>query len=204
MVFSVDMNGCEIWTVKKTEHEELMLLSCGVGEDSWESLDYKEIKQVNANGNQPCIFIGRTDAEAEAPILWPPNGKSGLIGKDPDAGKDWMQEEKGMTKNEMFWWHHRLNGHEFEQTPGDGERQRNLACCSPWGHKALDTTEQFTFFYFSDLKWIYFFSKLMKCKNVYMSEKIFVYIFNLFHHKKNILDNLAYVPQIYFSVYNII
>ena len=91
--------------------------------------------------NQPWIFIGRTDAEAEAPILWPPDTKNQLIGKDPDAGKDGKQEEKGTTENEMAGWHHWLSGCEFEQTPGDGEGQGSLACCSPWGRTELDTTE---------------------------------------------------------------
>ena len=95
-------------------------------------LDCKEIQPVNPKGNQPWIFIGRTDAEAEAPIIWPPAAKSWVIGKDPDAGKDWKQEEKGMTENEMVGWHHQLNGYEFEQTPGDGEGHERLACYSPW------------------------------------------------------------------------
>ena len=104
-------------------------------------LDCKEIKPVNPKGNQPWIFIGRTDAEAEAPILWPPDAKSQLIGKDPDAGKDWGQEEvKRVTENEMVRWHHKLSGHEFEQTPGDSEGQGRLVCCSPWGCKESDTT----------------------------------------------------------------
>ena len=105
------------------------------------ALDYKEIRPVSPKGNQPWIFIGRTDAEAEAPILWPPDVKSGLIGKDPDAGKNWGQEEKGATEDEMVGWHHQLNGHEFEQIAGDSEGQRRLVCCSPWGHKKLDMTE---------------------------------------------------------------
>ena len=92
-----------------------MLWNCGVGEDSWESLDSKEIKPVNPKGNQPWIFIGRTDAEAEAPILWPPDGKSSLIREDPDAEKNWRQEEKGTTEDEMVGMHHQLSGHEFEQ-----------------------------------------------------------------------------------------
>ena len=103
-------------------------------------LDCKKIKQVNPKRNQPWIFIGRTDAEAEAPILWLPDAKSWLIRKDPDAGKDWGQEEKGMIEDEMIEWHHRLNGHEFEQTPGVSEGQGNLVCCNPWGHKESDTT----------------------------------------------------------------
>ena len=89
-------------------------------------LDSKEIKSVNPKGNQPWIFIGRTDTEPEAPMLWPPDAKSRVIGKDPDAGKDWRQEETGMTEVEMVRWHHWLNGHEFEQTPGDREGQGRL------------------------------------------------------------------------------
>ena len=104
-------------------------------------LGSKEIKPVNPKGSQPWIFIGRTDTEDEAPILWAPDGKNWLIGKDPDAGKDWRQEQKGMTEDEMVGWHHRLNGHEFEQAPGDGEGQGSLECYSLWGHKELDTTE---------------------------------------------------------------
>ena len=87
------------------------------------------------------MFTGRTDAEAETPILWPPDVKSQLIGKDPDARKDRRQEEEGTTEDEMVRWHHQLNGHQFEQTPGDGEGQRSLVCCSPWGHKESDMTE---------------------------------------------------------------
>ena len=98
----------------------------------------KEIKPVSPKGNQPLIFIGKTDAEA--PILWPPDVKSQLIGKDPNAGKDWGQEEKRATEDEMIGWHHRLNEYESEQSPGDGEGQGSLACCSPWGCKELDMT----------------------------------------------------------------
>ena len=105
-------------------------------------LDCKEIKPVNPRWNQPWIFTGRTDAEAEVPLLWPPDVKSSLIRKDPDAGKDWRQEEKGITEEKMVGWHHWLNGHEFEQVPGDGEGQGSLVCCSPWGHKELGMTEQ--------------------------------------------------------------
>ena len=98
-------------------------------------LDCKEIKSVNSKGNQSWIFIGRTDAKAETPILWPPDAKNWLLGKDPDAGKDWRQEEKGTTEDEMFGWHHRLDGHEFEQAPGVGDGQGSLAWCSLWvGH----------------------------------------------------------------------
>ena len=119
-----------------------MLLNCGVGEDSWKSpLDCKEIKPVNPKGNQPWIFIGRTDAEAETPILWPPDAKNWLTEKYPNVGLDWRQE-KGMTEDEMVGWHHWLDGHEFEQAPGVGNGQGSLACCSPWCHKELDMTER--------------------------------------------------------------
>ena len=101
-------------------------------ESPWDS---KEIKSVNPKGNQPWIFIGRTDTKGDAPILWPPDMKSWLFAKDPDAGKDWRGEEKGMTENEMAGWHHWLNGHESEWTPGVGNGQGSLECCSPWGRK---------------------------------------------------------------------
>ena len=96
-------------------------------------LDCKEIKPVNPEGNQSWIFTGRTNDET--PILWPPDVKNWLIGKDPDAGKDWRQGEKGMTEDEMVGWHHRFDGHEFEQAPGVGNGQGSLMCCSPWGQK---------------------------------------------------------------------
>ena len=95
------------------------------------SLDCKEIKPVYPKGNEPQILIGKTDIGAEAPILWPPDAKSQLTGKDPDAGKDWGQEEKGTIENEMVRWHHQLNEHEFEQTPGDSEGQGSLVCYNP-------------------------------------------------------------------------
>ena len=115
-------DGCTTW-------ERLLLLSC-------------PLKPVNPKGNQPWIFIGKTNAEAEAPILWPPDAKSWLIRKDPDAGKDWGQKEKGMAEDEMAEWHRQLNEHEFEWTPGVGEGQGSLACCGPWGRKESDTTER--------------------------------------------------------------
>ena len=105
-------------------------------------LDCKEIQGVHPKGNQSWIFIGRTDAEAETPVLWPPNMKSWLIWKDPDAGKDWGQEKKGTTEVEMVGWHHCLNGHGFGWTPGVGDGQRGLVCCDSWGRKELDTTER--------------------------------------------------------------
>ena len=103
--------------------------------------DYKEIQPVPSKRNQSWIIIGRTDVEAETPILWPPDAKNSLIGKDPDAGNDWGQEEKGTTEDEMIGLHHWLDGHEFEQAPGVGDGQGSLACCSPWGRKESDTTE---------------------------------------------------------------
>ena len=105
-------------------------------------LDCEEIKPVNPKGNQSWIFIGRTDAEAETPILWPPDAKSWLIGQDPDAGKDWGQEKKGTTEDEMVGWHHRLNGHGFGWTLGVGDGQGGLACFGSWGRKGSDTTER--------------------------------------------------------------
>ena len=105
-------------------------------------LDCKKIKTVNPKGNQSWVFNGRTDAEAEAPKLWPPDAKNSLVGKDPDAKKDQRQEEKGTTEEEMVGWYHRLNGHEFEQCIGGVDGQGGLACCSSWGSKESDTTEQ--------------------------------------------------------------
>ena len=104
-------------------------------------LNCKEIQPVHPKGNRSWLFTGRTDAEAETPILWPPDAKNWLNGKDPDAGKDWRQEEKGTIEDEMVGWHHWLDGHEFEQALGVGDGQGGLACCSPWGHKESDTTE---------------------------------------------------------------
>ena len=103
-------------------------------------LDCKEIKLVDPKGNQSWIFIGRTDVET--PIVWPPEAKNRHIGKDPDVGKDWRQQEKGMTEDEMVGWHHWLNGHESEQALGVGDRQGSLLCCSPWGCKEEDTTQR--------------------------------------------------------------
>jgi len=104
-------------------------------------LDCKEIQPVHPKGNQSWIIIGSTDVEAETPILWPPDANNWLIGKDPDAGKDWRQEEKRMTEDEMVGWHHWLNWHEFEQASVVGDGQGSLACCIPWGRKMLDMTE---------------------------------------------------------------
>ena len=113
-------------------------------------LDCKEIQPVPPKGDQSWVFIGRTDVEVETPILWPPDVKSWLIWKDPDAGKDWGQEEKGATEDEMAGWHHRLDGHGFGWTLGVGDGQGGLACCSSWGRKELDTTERLNW---TELNW---------------------------------------------------
>ena len=126
MVFSVVRYGCESWTVNKAEHQRIDAFELWCWRRLESPLDFKETKPDHPKGNQSWIFIGRTDAEAETPILWPPDVKSWLIGKDPDAGKDWRQEEKGMTEDEMVGWHHWLNRHEFEQAPGVGDGQGSL------------------------------------------------------------------------------
>ena len=105
-------------------------------------LDCKEIQPVHPKGHQSWVLFGRADVEAETPIVWPPEVKSWLIGKDPDAGKDWGQEEKGTTEDDMVEWHHRLSGHGFSWNPGVGDGQGGLACCSLWGHKESDLTER--------------------------------------------------------------
>ena len=132
-----ELDHKEGWALKKWCFPTVVL------EKTLESpLDCKEIKPVKLERNQPWLFIGRTNAEAEAPILWPPDVKNWLNGKDPDARKDRRLEEKGMTEDEMVVWYHWLDGHEFEQPLGDGEGQGSLACCSPWGCKESDMTEQ--------------------------------------------------------------
>ena len=131
-----ELDHKEGWALKNWSFQTVML------EKTLESpLGSKEIQPVNPEGNQQWVFIGRTDAKAEAPILWPPDVKSQLTGKDPNAGKDWGQE-KGTTEDDMVGWHHRLSGHESEQTPGDSDGQGSLACCSSLGCKQSDMTEQ--------------------------------------------------------------
>ena len=119
-----------------------MLLNCGPGEDSWESLNCKEIQPVHSKGDQPWDFFGRNDAKAETPVLWLPHVKSWLIGKDSDAGRDWGQEEKGTTEDEMAGWHHWFDGCESQWTPGVGDGQGGLVCWDSRGRKELDTTER--------------------------------------------------------------
>ena len=145
------MYGCESWTVEKAERRRLDAFELWC----WRRLlrvpwDCKEIQLVHSKGDQPWVFFGRNVAKAEILVLWPPPAKSWLIGKDSDAGRDWGQEEKGMTEDEMAGWHHRLDGPEFEWTPGDGDGQGGLACCSPWGRKELDMTERLNW---TELNW---------------------------------------------------
>ena len=140
-----ELDHTEGWTSKSWCFWNMVL------EKTLESpLDCKEVKPVNPKGNQPWIFIGRTDAEAEAPILLPPDANSWLTGKDPDVSKDWRQEEKGTTEDEVAGWHHQLYGSEFEWTLGVGDGQRDLASCSPCGHKGSDMTEQLNW---TELNW---------------------------------------------------
>ena len=124
-------------------------------------LDCKEIQPVHIKGNVSWIFIGRTDAEAETPVLCLPDGKNWFIGKDPDAGKDWKQEKKGMTEDEMGVWHHWLDGHEFEQALGVGDGEGSLECCSLWGSKELDMTKW--------LNWTELSIPLYICSTTYLS-----------------------------------
>ena len=143
MVFLVVTYGCESWDCKEGWVPKNWCFWTVVVEKTLESpLDCKEIQPVNPKGNQSWIFIGRTDVEAQTPILWPPDAKNWLTGKDSDAGKNWRREEKGTTEDEMVGWHHRLDGHEFERSPGVGNGHGSLACCSPWGHKESDTAER--------------------------------------------------------------
>ena len=142
MVYPVVMYGCESWTVKKAEPQRI---------DAFELWCWRRLLRFpwtarrsnqSIKGDQSWVFIGGIDFEAETPILWPPDVESWLIWKDPDAGKDWGQEEKGTTEDEMVGWHHQHNGHGFEWTLGVGDGQGGLACCGSWGLKEPDTTEQ--------------------------------------------------------------
>ena len=136
-------NGCESWTIKKAEHQRIVAFELWC----WRRL--LRVPWTARRSNQsilkeisPEYSLEKTDVEAEAPILWPPDTKSWLIWKDPDAGKDWGQEEKQTTEDEVVGWHHRLDGHGFGWTPGVGDRQGGLVCCSSWGRKKSDMTEQ--------------------------------------------------------------
>ena len=141
MVFPVVMYGCESWDCEESWALKTWCFWTVVLEKTLEStLDCKEIQPVHPKGDQSWVFIGRTDAEAETPVLWRPNEKSWLTGKDPDAGRGWGQE-KGTTEDEMAGWHHQLDGHEFEWTLGVCDGQGGLACCDSCGHKKSDTTE---------------------------------------------------------------
>ena len=133
----------ESWTYKESWALNKLWFWTVVLEKTLESpLDCKEIKAVHPKGSQSWIFIGRTDVEAETLILWPPDVKNWLIGKDSGTGKNWRQEEKGTMENEMVGWHHWLDGHEFEQAPGASDGKGGLACCSPWGRKASERTDR--------------------------------------------------------------
>ena len=140
VVFPLVTYSFESWPVKKGEHWRIDAFNCGVGKSPESPLDSKEIKPVNTKGNQPWILIGRT--LAEAPVFWSPDVNSWLFGKIPDTGKDWRQKEKRASEDEMTGWHHWCNGHELEQTSGDGEGKGGLVWCSPWGCKESDMTGQ--------------------------------------------------------------
>ena len=148
IVFPVVMYGCESWTIKKAECRSWCFGTVVLEKTLESPLDCKEIQPVHPKGDKSWVCIGRTDAEAETPVLWPPHAKSWLIGKDPDdgkdsdAGKDWGQQENGMTEDKMVGWHHRLSGHGFGWTLGVGDGQGSLACCGSWGRQVSDTTEQ--------------------------------------------------------------
>ena len=155
MVFPVVMYGCESWTIKKAEHRRI---------DAFELWYWRRLRvpwtarRSNQSiwfpkGNQSWLFLGRTDVEAETPILWPPDAKNRLIWKNPDTGKDWGQKEKGTIEDEMVGWHHRLNGHAFGWTPGVGDGQEGLECCGSWGCKEVDTTEWLNWFELNSDTW---------------------------------------------------
>ena len=147
-------------------------------------LDCKEIQPVHSKGDESWVFIGRTDAEAETLILWPPDAKSWLIGKDSDAGRDWGQEEKGTTKDEMAGWHHQTDGHEFEWTPGVGDGQGSLACCDSWGHWESDTTERLNW---TEPKWC-----LCHCSSLYCDFSTSVQVTWLGNVRRSLLWQSSY------------
>ena len=173
---------------RKLRAEELMLLKWVLEKTLESPLDCKEIQPVHSEEDQPWDFFGRHDAKAETPVLWPPDGKSWLIGKDSDAVRNWGQEEKGMTEDEMAGWHHRLNGNEFEWTLGVGDGQGGLACCDSWGCKESDTTER--------LNWT---EHVMMLQTFELAYFLFVYLsFWKIHlvfekKKKNVLLNQTWI-----------
>ena len=141
MVFPVVMYGCESWTIKTWVLRNWCFWTVVLEKTLENPLECKEMQPIHSEGDQPWDFFRRNDAKAETPVLWTPHAKRWLIGKDSDPGRDWGQEEKGMTESEMAGWHHWLDGHESKGTPGDGDGQGGLACCDSWGHKESDTTE---------------------------------------------------------------
>ena len=141
MVFPVVMYGCESWTIKKAEHQNWCFWTVVLEKTLESPWDCKEIQLVHPKGDQSWVFTGRTDVEAETPIVLPPDGKSWLLWIDTDAGKDWGQEEKGMTEDKMVGWHHWLDGHGFVWIPGVGDRQGGMECYGSWNHKEPDKTE---------------------------------------------------------------
>ena len=147
-------------------------------------LDCKEIQPVHSEGDQPWDFFGRTDTKAETPVFWPPHAKSWLIGKDFDAGRDWGQEEKGMTEDEMAGWHHWLDGCESEWTPGVGDEQGGLACCDSWGRKESDTTERVNW---TELNW---------------TEYNIVYNYDIvcYNNSNTVLNEFSIVRSLYFHM----
>ena len=158
MVFPMVMYGCESWTVKKAECRRIDAFELVLEKTLQSPLDCKEIQPVHSKGDQSWVFFGRNDAKAETPVLWPPHVKSWLIGKDSDAGRDWGQEEKGTTEDEMAGWDHWLDGREFEWTPGVGDGQGGLACCDSSGCKELDTTEWLNW---TELNWRWLHFKIL-------------------------------------------
>ena len=190
MVFPVVMYGCESWTVTKAEPWGLILLNCGVREDSFEGpLNCKEIQPVHPKGDQSWVFIGRSDIEAETPILWLPDAKNQVIGKDPDAGKDWRQE-KGMTEDETVGWHHLRDGHEWANSghwwwtrrPGvlQSMEPQNVGhdCMLKWTELSVDEE--------IEVHWAYFL--LHNWKHIY----IYYMVLNITG-----IDHLVYLGTIY-------
>ena len=168
-------------------------------------LDCKEIQPVHSEGDQPWDFFGRNDAKAETPVLWPPHVKSWFIGKDPDAGRDWGQEEKGTTKDEMAGWHHRLDAHEFGWTPGVGDGQGCLACCDSWGCKESDTTEwlNWTLWYYTififllfGMVFFYYFSVYCTTPFLFLFSYSLYFIISHCYLQKEFLN---FIPWNYFS-----